>query len=125
MGYQFKTSVSTLAETLTVLTKGRGYFYLIQFTLPIADCCPPCLQGLQAANLGDSGFMLMRNGRSIFKSPVQQHQFNIPFQLESGGSDPPSSAEVLFFIYIFVHHSYLLMLMYMDTFTVHSAFWCS
>jgi protein phosphatase PTC7 len=37
---------------------------------------------------------LIRNGRSIFKSPVQQHQFNIPFQLESGGSDPPSSAEV-------------------------------
>lgn len=52
------------------------------------------IQGLQAANLGDSGFVLMRNGRTIFKSPVQQHQFNIPFQLESGGSDPPSAAEV-------------------------------
>ncbi|CAM6024437.1 unnamed protein product [Sphagnum balticum] len=50
--------------------------------------------GLQAANLGDSGFLLMRNGRTVFKSPVQQHQFNIPFQLESGGSDPPSAAEV-------------------------------
>ena len=53
------------------------------------------LQGLHAANLGDSGFILIRNGRTIFKSPVQQHQFNIPFQLESGGSDPPSAAEVL------------------------------
>jgi protein phosphatase PTC7 len=52
-------------------------------------------QGLQAANLGDSGFLLMRNGRTVFKSPAQQHQFNIPFQLESGGSDPPSAAEVL------------------------------
>lgn len=50
--------------------------------------------GLQAANLGDSGFMLVRNGRIIFKSPVQQHQFNIPFQLESGGSDSPTAAEV-------------------------------
>ena len=52
------------------------------------------IQGLQAANLGDSGFVLMRNGLTIFKSPVRQHQFNIPFQLESGGSDPPSAAEV-------------------------------
>jgi protein phosphatase PTC7 len=51
-------------------------------------------QGLEAANLGDSGFLLMRDGHTIFKSPVQQHQFNIPFQLESGGSDPPSAAEV-------------------------------
>ncbi|KAG0592268.1 hypothetical protein KC19_1G238100 [Ceratodon purpureus] len=50
--------------------------------------------GLLAANLGDSGFMLLRNGRAIFKSPVQQHQFNFPFQLESGGSDSPSAAEV-------------------------------
>ncbi|CAM6079667.1 unnamed protein product [Sphagnum tenellum] len=50
--------------------------------------------GLEAANLGDSGFLLMRDGSTIFKSPVQQHQFNIPFQLESGGSDPPSAAEV-------------------------------
>ncbi|KAG6550728.1 hypothetical protein Mapa_007825 [Marchantia paleacea] len=49
---------------------------------------------LEAANLGDSGFVILRNSRTLFKSPAQQHQFNIPFQLESGGSDPPSAAEV-------------------------------
>eukprot|EP00249_Psilotum_nudum_P022481 c28532_g1_i3 orf=383-1780(+) len=49
---------------------------------------------LQAVNLGDSGFIIVRNGRKIFKSPVQQHQFNVPFQLENGGSDPPSAAEI-------------------------------
>ncbi|KAL3684055.1 hypothetical protein R1sor_002077 [Riccia sorocarpa] len=49
---------------------------------------------LEAANLGDSGFVILRNSRTVFKSPAQQHQFNIPFQLESGGSDPPSAAQV-------------------------------
>ncbi|CAM6101009.1 unnamed protein product [Calypogeia fissa] len=52
---------------------------------------------LEAANLGDSGFVIVRNSRTIFKSPVQQHQFNIPFQLEHGGSDPPSAAQVFSF----------------------------
>lgn len=50
--------------------------------------------GLQAANLGDSGFLVVRNGRLIFKSPAQQHNFNVPFQLENGGGDPPDAAEV-------------------------------
>eukprot|EP00250_Pteridium_aquilinum_P024139 c2848_g1_i1 orf=363-1949(-) len=50
--------------------------------------------GLQAANLGDSGFLVVRNGRLVFKSPAQQHNFNVPFQLENGGGDPPNAAEV-------------------------------
>ncbi|KAJ7558379.1 hypothetical protein O6H91_04G036600 [Diphasiastrum complanatum] len=50
--------------------------------------------GLRAANLGDSGFIVLRNGQTVFKSPPQQHLFNIPYQLENGGSDPPSAAEV-------------------------------
>ncbi|KAH7300365.1 hypothetical protein KP509_24G058600 [Ceratopteris richardii] len=51
--------------------------------------------GLQAVNLGDSGFIVVRNGRTIFKSPSQQHNFNFPFQLESfGGGDPLSAAEL-------------------------------
>eukprot|EP00250_Pteridium_aquilinum_P010927 c19720_g1_i1 orf=887-2500(+) len=50
--------------------------------------------GLQAVNLGDSGFLVVRNGRMIFKSPAQQHYFNFPFQLESyGAGDPVSAAE--------------------------------
>lgn len=50
--------------------------------------------GLQAANLGDSGFLVVRNGRLVFKSPAQQHNFNVPFQLENGGGDPPDAAQV-------------------------------
>jgi protein phosphatase PTC7 len=33
------------------------------------------------ANLGDSGFMIFRNGEIVFKTEEQQHGFNYPFQL--------------------------------------------
>lgn len=52
-------------------------------------------EGLYAVNLGDSGFMLVRHGSTIFKSPAQQHGFNFPYQLEgSSAGDSPSLAEV-------------------------------
>ncbi|BAU00112.1 protein phosphatase 2C 55 [Vigna angularis] len=52
-------------------------------------------KGLHAINLGDSGFIVVRDGCTIFQSPVQQHDFNFTYQLESGnGGDLPSSAEV-------------------------------
>ncbi|KAK7843526.1 probable protein phosphatase 2C 80 isoform X1 [Quercus suber] len=52
-------------------------------------------QGLQAINLGDSGFIVVRDGCTVFRSPVQQHGFNFTYQLESGrGGDLPSSGQV-------------------------------
>ncbi|RDX63528.1 putative protein phosphatase 2C 55 [Mucuna pruriens] len=52
-------------------------------------------KGLHAINLGDSGFIVVRDGCTIFRSPVQQHDFNFTYQLESGnGADLPSSGEV-------------------------------
>ncbi|XP_022984867.1 probable protein phosphatase 2C 80 [Cucurbita maxima] len=52
-------------------------------------------KGLHAINLGDSGFIVIRDGSTIFRSPVQQYGFNFPYQLESGnGADLPSSGEV-------------------------------
>lgn len=36
---------------------------------------------LHAANLGDSGFMVVRKGKIILRSEEQQHFFNSPFQL--------------------------------------------
>lgn len=53
-------------------------------------------QGLHAINLGDSGFMVIRDGCTVLKSPVQQHDFNFTYQLESGGTggDSPTSGEV-------------------------------
>jgi hypothetical protein len=45
-------------------------------------------------NLGDSGFVVVRDGRTVLRSPSQQHDFNFTYQLESGGgSDLPSSAQ--------------------------------
>ncbi|ESW28911.1 hypothetical protein PHAVU_002G028000 [Phaseolus vulgaris] len=52
-------------------------------------------KGLHGINLGDSGFIVVRDGCTIFQSPVQQHDFNFTYQLESGnGADLPSSGEV-------------------------------
>ncbi|XP_054797886.1 probable protein phosphatase 2C 55 [Prosopis cineraria] len=52
-------------------------------------------QGLHAINLGDSGFMVVRDGCTIFRSPIQQHGFNFTYQLESGtNGDLPSSGQV-------------------------------
>lgn len=52
-------------------------------------------QGLNAINLGDSGFMVVREGHTVFRSPVQQHDFNFTYQLESGSNgDLPSSGQV-------------------------------
>ncbi|XP_068313160.1 probable protein phosphatase 2C 55 [Pyrus communis] len=52
-------------------------------------------QGIHAVNLGDSGFIVVRDGCTVFRSPVQQHDFNFTYQLESGNSgDLPSSGQV-------------------------------
>ncbi|CAK9138775.1 unnamed protein product [Ilex paraguariensis] len=52
-------------------------------------------QGIHAINLGDSGFIVVRDGCTIFQSPVQQHGFNFTYQLESGSrGDLPSSGQV-------------------------------
>lgn len=52
-------------------------------------------QGLHAINLGDSGFIVVRDGCTVFRSPVQQHDFNFTYQLESDNAgDLPSSGEV-------------------------------
>lgn len=55
-------------------------------------------QGIHAINLGDSGFIVIRDGSTVFRSPVQQYGFNFPYQLASGtGGDLPSSGQVFTF----------------------------
>jgi protein phosphatase PTC7 len=47
---------------------------------------------LYTANLGDSGYLLLRKEGldlvSLFRSKEQQHSFNFPFQVGTGGDDP-------------------------------------
>lgn len=50
---------------------------------------------LHAVNMGDSGFMLIRQGVAIYKSPIQQHYFNCPYQLgNSANSNKPWQSQV-------------------------------
>jgi len=49
---------------------------------------------LKAVNLGDSGFLVVRNNEIYFKSKEQQHSFNFPFQLGTGSTDTPEHAEL-------------------------------
>ncbi|XP_074348743.1 putative protein phosphatase 2C 80 isoform X2 [Apium graveolens] len=62
-----------------------------------STACIICLkeEGIHAINLGDSGFIIVRDGCTVFESPVQQHGFNFPYQLEcSSRSDQPNSGQV-------------------------------
>ncbi|WMV47396.1 hypothetical protein MTR67_040781 [Solanum verrucosum] len=52
--------------------------------------------GLYAVNLGDSGFMLVRNGCAVFKSPSQQHGFNFPNQLDCNNAGDSRSSAMVF-----------------------------
>ncbi|KAK9749862.1 hypothetical protein RND81_02G156000 [Saponaria officinalis] len=55
-------------------------------------------QGIHAINLGDSAFIVIREGSTVFRSPVQQYGFNFPYQLANGdGGDLPSSGQVFTF----------------------------
>ncbi|KAH7840424.1 hypothetical protein Vadar_016629 [Vaccinium darrowii] len=47
------------------------------------------------ANVGDSGFMVIREGKEVFKSSIQQHTFNCPYQLGNATrSDSPNLAQM-------------------------------
>ena len=65
--------------------------------------CLPDEGELHAANLGDSGFLLVRGGNPVFQTPQQQHHFNFPYQLGSKAmgamNDGPESAQVRIFYY--------------------------
>jgi len=51
-----------------------------------STACIVLLKGcmLDCCNLGDSGFLLFRDGKILFRTKEQQHMFNFPFQLGTG-----------------------------------------
>ncbi|XP_061370944.1 probable protein phosphatase 2C 55 [Gastrolobium bilobum] len=66
-------------------TKAKGYS-----TASIVSLKKHVLHGV---NVGDSGLMLFRNNRMLFRSPIQQQKFNTPYQLGNGlKTDSPDSA---------------------------------
>ncbi|XP_043910069.1 protein phosphatase PTC7 homolog [Protopterus annectens] len=115
---QFSTTLMRTCERL--VQEGRfvpsnpvgiltaSYNEMLQNKAPLLGSSTACLvvldrqnHCLHTANLGDSGFLVIRDGRIIHRSDEQQHYFNTPFQLaiappEAQGnvlSDSPESAE--------------------------------
>ncbi|KAF7149457.1 hypothetical protein RHSIM_Rhsim03G0031600 [Rhododendron simsii] len=62
-----------------------------------STACILTLKGdvLHAVNIGDSGFVVIRGRKTVYKSPVQHWGFNCPFQLGNWRSNNPSMAEEL------------------------------
>lgn len=90
----------------------RAYFDLLDQKCPIVGSCTACILALKrddstlyAANIGDSGFLVVRSGKVVCRSQEQQHQFNTPYQLASpppgydfdAVSDGPESADTIQF----------------------------
>jgi len=50
---------------------------------------------IHAANLGDSGFLIIRKGNLIFKTKEQQHYFNCPFQIGSSRDMPEDAQRIV------------------------------
>lgn len=66
----------------------NSYEELKEIKSPILGSCTACVVSLDkdkselhSANLGDSGFLLVRKGQVVHRSEEQQHYFNTPFQL--------------------------------------------
>lgn len=59
-------------------------------------CCITVVENkLRAANLGDSGFILVREGSIVHQEGEQTHGFNFPYQLGTGSSDSPKDARIV------------------------------
>ncbi|KAM7348392.1 protein phosphatase PTC7 homolog [Cochliomyia hominivorax] len=89
-----------------------SYCELLEQKKPILGSSTACVLVLNrenstvyTANIGDSGFMVVRKGEIVHKSEEQQHYFNTPFQLSLPPpghdhnvlSDSPDSADTLSF----------------------------
>ncbi|KAH9644885.1 hypothetical protein HF086_007973 [Spodoptera exigua] len=85
----------------------KSYYELLEHKKPIlgSTACVMILDRsesvMRAANIGDSGYMVVRGGRVVHRSHEQQHYFNTPYQLSLPPpghdrnvlSDRPESAE--------------------------------
>jgi len=48
---------------------------------------------MHGINVGDSGFMVIRDGAVILRTKEQQYSFNAPFQLGTGSDDTPATGD--------------------------------
>lgn len=99
-GAQEATDVKGLSSPLEVMR------YAARFANRVTGSSTACIVGVDgnnliSANLGDSGFMIVRLTPDakrvdlIFKSEEQQHSFNFPYQLGPQSRDKPDDADLL------------------------------
>lgn len=83
-------------------------YFFVYFCLGSSTACVLILNHenstLYTANIGDSGFIVVRGGQIVHRSEEQQHYFNTPFQLslpppglDNVLSDRPESADTMNF----------------------------
>jgi len=78
---------------LQILQEGYNF---AQDVVGSSTACVVSIEGsiLKAANLGDSGFMIIRDNKVFLKSKEQQHSFNFPFQLGTGSTSTPEHSDI-------------------------------
>ncbi|XP_072164491.1 protein phosphatase PTC7 homolog [Diadema setosum] len=76
-----------------------SYQELLENKAPLMGSSTACIvifdgdnRTVASANLGDSGFLIVRGGRIVHRSEEQQHYFNTPFQLSIA---PPGLRTIL------------------------------
>ncbi|XP_029641640.1 protein phosphatase PTC7 homolog isoform X1 [Octopus sinensis] len=77
-----------------------SYYELLEQKQPLVGSSTACIVSLHreertvyTANLGDSGFLVIRHDEVIHRSQEQQHYFNTPFQLAV--APPPQRGQII------------------------------
>lgn len=79
-------------DPVDIMTEAYQYSSYVQGS---STCCILVLDGihLNAANLGDSGFMVLRGLDIVYRTKEQQHSFNFPYQIGTGSADKPQHSQ--------------------------------
>jgi protein phosphatase PTC7 len=79
-------------DPVEVMNEGYQYSAYVQGS---STACILVLDGthISAANLGDSGFMIVRGLDIVYRSKEQQHSFNFPYQIGTGSADKPQHSQ--------------------------------
>lgn len=85
-------STPTNRDPVEIMTEGYQYSSYVQGS---STACVLVLDGihLYAANLGDSGFMVLRGLDIVYRTKEQQHSFNFPYQIGTGSADKPQHSQ--------------------------------
>lgn len=79
-------------DPVDVMNEAYQYSSYVQGS---STCCILTLDGIHvsAANLGDSGFMVIRGLEIVYRTKEQQHSFNFPYQIGTGSADKPQHSQ--------------------------------